>query len=66
LVCRAAATGSLQPFFWECGAAVLSGTILSNLLAGSSSPGLQLILWQIWQVWIVGEPLRFRLLSGFV
>ena len=65
-MCRAAATGSLQPFFWECGAAVLSGTILSNLLAGASSPGLPLILWQIWQVWIVGEALRFRLLCGFV
>jgi len=70
----AAVRDSLQPLFLVgglggevvCGAAALPGTILSNLRADFRSSGVTLVLRQIWQVWIVGEPLRFRLLCGFV
>jgi hypothetical protein len=49
-----------------CGAVALPGTVLSNLRVDFRCSGGTLVLRQIWQVWIVGEPLRFRLLSGFV
>ena len=72
----AAVRYSLQPLFlggWAgsgggvvCGAVALPGTILSNLRVDFRCSGGTLVLRQIWQVWIVGEPLRFRLLSGFV